>query len=170
MAENFERSVEWLLTDETGEEAQNDPSRAGNTYGLNATHLDSWGIGVDSLADVLTREFVETLYLDHIWTPCSCDALPSGLDYWLFDLGYRFNTVVAKRWLCTALKLNIDRFDIKLINSILEKRTPRDVIVEMDVLVRRRLKVQPDWDECKHWWTNRSNRARDRAIKLSREG
>ena len=45
--------------------------------------------------------------------------------------------------------------------------TTADIIRQMDVLVRRRLKVQPEWGECAHWWTNRANRARDRAVKLA---
>lgn len=169
MDKNIDQAVKWLLRDETGDEAQNDPSRKENVNGLSNKRVGLWTGSVDWADSDFTPAFAAELLLVHVWHPCGCDLLPSGLDYWTFDLGYRFSPVDARRWLCLAAGLRPEKFDPRLLEAMMGKKTPRDLILEMDVFVRRRQKVDPQWDVCKHWWTNRSNRARDRAIKLSRE-
>lgn len=166
MEQNFDQAVKWLWVDETGIEAENDPSRSSNRFGVSLAMLSLWT--GDRMYDAsFDKKRARGLFLDHIWNPFGCSDLPAGLDYWVFDCGYRFGGV-AKNWLALSLKLNPFKAEPRLVAEMIKKQTPRDIILEMDVFVRRRMKSDPAWEECKHWWTNRTNRARDRAIKLSR--
>lgn len=169
MDSNFKRSVELLLTDETGEEAANDPTRSGNVFGISPARLDLWAGDSYPGDKRLTRQNAIDLYKVHLWDACGCGSFVTGLDYWVFDCGYRFSPNDAFRWSYLALGLDPVRSSKVLFQELLSKRTPRDVILEMDVFVRRRMKVDPKWEVCKHWWTNRANRARDRAVKMSKE-
>jgi lysozyme family protein len=160
MAEVFERAVEAILVDEGGEEAENDPSRAGARFGVSAER-----IGI--LKEDLTKELAICFYAE-LWTAAGCEERSPALGYYLLDLSLRFSPEVAQKWL--RLALGLDQLAGKgQVEAKLAQISTRDLILLMEVFVRRRLKSDPRWEECKHWWTNRANRARDRAVKWSRE-
>ena len=166
MESSFRQAVEWLEIDETGKEAKNDPSRAYNKFGVTEHMVKEWT--GKTYSPGFSREEARDLLLKYKWIPLNCNKLPKGLDYWIFDCGYRFGPIAVK-WLYYALKLKGEKEEEKLLIEVLKTKIPRDVILEIDVYARKRLKVDPLWGECKHWWTNRTNRARDRAVKFSRE-
>ena len=161
MAEVFERAVEAILKDESGEEAENDPSRAEARFGV-FTHE----VGVDSREEI-TLEAAKAFYLQ-LWNRALCEKYSPALGYYMLDLSCRFGPEVPQKWMRLALGLD-QLAGLGQLNAKLEQLTTRDVILLMEVFVRRRLKSDARWEVCKHWWTNRANRARDRAVKWSRE-
>lgn len=168
MKDNFKSSIEWLFIDETGAESKAVPGQPLKVHAISAKHLALWTGRIGNRIDELSRVDAVALLRAHVWNEVGADNLESGLDYWCFDTCYRFGGDNCRRWLNLALGLDAHRkTDPAVIAACKAKMTTRDIILQMDVLVRRRLKVDPQWEECKHWWTNRTNRARDRAVKLS---
>lgn len=150
----LELVIRAVLADETGRESQNDPSRSSLRFGIK-----DWGVMEPGEAGARERYAA-------LWIAENFESYSLSLGYYLFDLSIRFNPVLAFRWL--KLGLGLDQLaDEKQVRLRLEQLTTRDVILLMEVYVRRRLKSEPQWPECKHWWTNRANRARDRAVKWS---
>lgn len=159
MDENFIRAWEGLLKDETGAESRNDPSRRNHVYGVARDTVGKWldGAGGGSLrGEGPSTGELQRLFHEKLWIVLSCNLLPAGVDYFVFDCGVRFSPGDSTRWLRLASEAG----------DPLVEPTPGDVIRRMDVFVRRRLKSDPRWEEYKHWWTNRANRARDRALKM----
>lgn len=168
MKDNFETAFTWLLIDESGPESKNDPSRGEVSFGVTAKKQALWLDKIEPFA-AYSRDDAKTLLKMHVWDKVYSDELSRGLDYWMFDCGYRFSPQDAVRWLSLSLDLK-PQAESRLVLEIVRTKSARDVILNMEVLVRRRMRVDPLWEECKHWWTNRTTRARDRAIKFSRNG
>lgn len=143
-------ALHWLILDETGEESTNDPSRNDPATRCATTH---------------TREIFEVT----LWERLAAERLPRGLDYYVLDCAFRFTIDDVQRWLNLSLRLPPENKSFKLVETCLQQQTVRDTILLMDAFVRRKLKTDPGWMMCKHWWTNRANRVRDRAVALSRE-
>lgn len=162
--ESFQRAVNYILVDETGEEAKNDPSRAEARFGLFEGQYRLYrGIPIEEASRSEARE-VYRLY----WEMLHGKELSPPLGYYLLDVAIRFNPGLAERWL--RLALGLDQLAVwGQVKTKLEELTTRDIVLLVEVFVRRRLKSDPQWEECKHWWTNRANRSRDRAVKWSRE-
>jgi hypothetical protein len=157
MKETFPIALKYLLADEMGKEAERDPSR--NTprhFAVTPAILHLYSEGSPQQLEVLTEEEASNILRAVVWDVVDADYLPLGVDYFAFDLGYRFTTPVARQWLMYAGAYSPDRPAATV------------MIEELDRLQRRRLRSDPQWASCKYWWTNRSNRPRDRAYKLCR--
>lgn len=163
MDERFRLAVSLLTRDEQGPESMNDPSRNSKILGVMDHRLAGWlSIPVDRIKTTRHGD-IERALRKEVWEACGCNGLPCGVDYFIFDCGVRFSIDDALRWLRLAYEINPTT---EITESILSRFTPADAIRRVDVYVRRRLKSEAQWDECKHWWTNRANRARDRALKM----
>lgn len=162
----FLQAFRYLIVDETGPESKNDPSRRGHTLGVDNSVISGWIDPIPGNTDGLCPAELELVFFAKIWKVCHCSELSPGLGYFIFDCGVRFGAANASRWLNLAAGLDMLRaFDKRLLTNI----SPADLVRRVDVYVRRRLKADPQWEVCKHWWTNRANRARDRALKMIRE-
>lgn len=108
MRENADRCISYVLISE-GEEYTNHPSDPGGPT--------KWGITLQDVrlhlkkgataADVkrLTKAQAIWVYKHKYWDALNCDALPSGLDYTIFDYGVNSGIARAGRVLRQALKL-----------------------------------------------------------------
>lgn len=95
MKNNFEQSLTNLLGSEGG--YQDDPEDTGNFLFDGRKGCTNWGITQAawesyvghkvSNADMrtLTWEKISDFYRKKYWNVCQCDALPSGIDYLVFD-------------------------------------------------------------------------------------
>ena len=146
-----------ILIDESGREARNDPSRANTRFGFKLKEGE----------ELSKDEAIERL--SKLWFEVQGERFSPGLGYFMLDVSLRFSPELAHRWL--RLSLGLDQLaSWGVVAGKLDEKTPRDIILLMDTFVRRRLKSEGLWPMCKHWWTNRANRARDRAVKWSQAG
>jgi lysozyme family protein len=87
MRENFDKALQLMLKHEGG--FVNHPSDPGGMTNLGVTQrvYEEWiGYEVDKQDMMkLTPEDVAPIYLKNYWEKASCDELPSGLDYVVFD-------------------------------------------------------------------------------------
>lgn len=164
-AARFSRSLRALLTDEGGIEAQNDPSREKLRFGVSERMLTLWD--AKHPFDELTAQQAAAMLQEHLWSRAGCAEYPVGLDYFMFDASWRFGSEQAEKWIKLAVGLDM-LAQRKMMLVLVSQLTASDCIRLVDVYIRRRLKSDPRWEVCKHWWTNRSNRVRDRALKMAR--
>lgn len=165
--ERFERAFATLLVDESGPEAE--AIRGFTRFTIDLEQLRSWYydplLTVDDLKVVDQLEAAQLVH-DNCWIKSSAELLPHGLDYYCFDSTFRFGQMNTMRWLNLACGLDSRANLFQSTFEALRKLPLEPVIVAMDLLIRRRLKSHAQWTENKHWWTNRCNRARDRALKV----
>lgn len=87
MLDNFERCLDLLLKDEGG--FVNNPSDPGGMTNLGVT-AKTWAAfkgrnTSEKEMKALTHNDVAALYEHKYWDACSCDEMPSGIDYLVFD-------------------------------------------------------------------------------------
>lgn len=104
--ERFERCLKALLRHEGGYvDHPRDPGGATN-LGITIGTARAYRLDLDHDGDVdkndvrlLTAESAAPVYRDGYWLACSCDKLPAGVDYMVFDLAVNSGTARAKRYL-----------------------------------------------------------------------
>lgn len=113
--ERFNRCLRAVLRHEGGYvDHSADPGGATNlgvTIGTaKAYRLDMDGDGDVDKADVrrLTPDAVGPVYRSGYWLKASCDKLPAGVDYIIFDLAVNSGTSRAKRYLQRAVGVKED--------------------------------------------------------------
>ncbi len=124
----------------------------------------------DDGCSALPRELV----LPALWSELNASSLPGGLDSFCLDASIMCGVEVVKGWLeiltfrsarSSSGKLYLGRYD-----SELQELTGENAVRSVELLWRRRLRVDPGWKEHGPAWTNRVNRAKRRAMKMiSRE-
>ena len=105
------------------------------------------------------------LYLEVYWKHPGCDTLGSGLDYFVFDTGLVCGgPAVVARWLELLAGPAARGFEeaIEYANQ-LDLET---AISGIEFYRRRRFKLSPLWPVLGAEWTNRTNRAKQRAMRL----
>lgn len=154
---NFQASLRFVLADETGREGSLDPERAGQIYGISDSAWAEYCKVTEHeklpLKDISIWEVADLYYLLY-WKPVRADYAPAGLDYYLFDLSYRFSPNRVNSWMGSW-----DAF-VAAGGSCLE------VVNSLDQLSRRMMKSTKSWETNYTYKTNRANRAIARARKL----
>jgi lysozyme family protein len=105
-ADRFARCLPALLRHEGGfVNHPRDPGGATN-LGITLGTAKAWRLDLDGDGDVdvndvrlLTRETAAPVYREGYWLATSCDQLPAGVDYMVFDLAVNSGTRRAKRYL-----------------------------------------------------------------------
>lgn len=106
----FQRALPILLSDEGG--FVNDAQDPGGVTNLGVT-LKAWAAYVGHAVTErdmrsLTPAVVAPFYLSEYWTACSCDALPAGLAYLIFDTAANEGPDRARMFLQRALGVVAD--------------------------------------------------------------
>lgn len=102
VAANFQQSLSFVLKSEGGwTDDPHDPGGA-TMYGIIQTEYDAYlkahSLPHQSVRYIHTAERDE-IYRNSYWDAMNCDALPSGLDYAVFDAAVNSGPARAKRWL-----------------------------------------------------------------------
>lgn len=139
MFENCDTAINWLLLDEVH-------SREEDAVKL-------WG-----------KDYRDWLISDY-WDPLCCNALSSGVDYFIFDLGFRFTPALVLKWMKTHYSVSTQS---ALLHTLCDRQNAdsRELIFYLDGLSRNNLRSLPEWKAKCSVWTNRANRVRDRALKV----
>lgn len=112
----------------------------------------------------LSRVGALRIYAQVYWKYPRCDALNSGLDYFVFDTGLVCGPARSAAWVEQLAGPAAHGFEeaIEYANS-LELET---AISGIEFFRRRRFKTDPLWPVLGAEWTNRCNRAKTRALRL----
>jgi len=105
MISNWEKSFSFLLKSEGG--YSNDADDRGGATNLGVTKK-AWEEYIGHPVDedkikYLTPEMVKSFYKGSYWDKCSCDALPEGLDYAVFDFAVNAGRGISAKCLQRAV-------------------------------------------------------------------
>ena len=163
--ENRKTSFEYALRDE-GENLHS--FRGLKKYGITLEVLQEFSHkdATSSVLAAIDRRSAFKLWHQIYWKHLSCDSLTDGLDYFVFDSSLVCGGPrVVGGWLqLLAFPAGTGSFDesIEYLNSI-ELET---AICGVEFYRRRRLRCSPTWPVLGAEWTNRCNRAKQRALVL----
>lgn len=170
MRETFEKMIAWVHADEG--EYSNDPKDPGGPTRLGITYKDlaryrgipeksAW-----SKVRGMKEDEVKAIYRKFYWDPLSCDDLPIGVDYFLFDSGLLSGIGTAAKWLQRSVGATPDGEIGPKTLAALDGKAP--AVLLGDLVTRRRasLKSLSLWRTYGKGWTNRVNKSRTRAVKL----
>jgi lysozyme family protein len=148
----------------------NDPDDPGGLtkFGITLEDYRSYISPTGTAEDVAALELPQAfkIYKERYWDPCSCDALPVGVDYFTFDSAILSGVGTAIRWLQRAVGATPDgRIGPKTMAAVAADH-PLDILLKMEALRRQRLHTLPTWWKYGRGWTNRVNRAVTRSKKL----
>lgn len=114
MKDNYDRCFELVIGHEGG--FQNDRRDRGNwtTGKIGSGELKGTKYGVSAMSypneDIknLTLDRAKEIYKRDYWDACSCDDLPLGVDYIVFDIAINHGVMDGKKFLQKAVGVTVD--------------------------------------------------------------
>lgn len=104
MNENWEKSIEFVLKEEGGENGELVPNDKGG--------YTKFGISTAANPDIdipnLTKEAAKQIYRERYWNACKCDELPWPYSIAVFDAAVNQGEGAARRMLQIALNVTVD--------------------------------------------------------------
>lgn len=169
MIDNFEKMIKWVHQDEG--EYSDDKGDPGGPTRLGITIHDYRRWFKDPLASAedvkkLTEDQVRAIYKAWYWDELSCDLLPSGVDYFMFDSGLLSGTRTAAKWLQRSVGARADGLIGEKTLELVQKDDPLQLLIKIERLRRSSLRSLPGWRRFGRGWTNRVNKSKLRAVKL----
>ena len=172
MISNWEKSFSFLLKSEGG--YSNDADDRGGATNLGVTKK-AWEEYVGHPVDEdeiksLTPEMVKSFYKGSYWDKCSCDALPEGLDYSVFDFAVNAGSGVSAKCFQRAVGVPDDSVIGPQTLSVLGKFRPESILEKM--LDERRkhyyniINKNPTQVKFLKGWMNRVDAVRQNALEM----
>ena len=170
MKETFEAMIQGVMDDEgpysNDKYDDGGPTRYGITYIDLAKYRGIPQRDAYRLVKGMDVDECKAIYKAFYWDPLSCDLLPPGIDYFVFDGGLHSGIGASPKWLQRAVGTTPDgKIGPKTIAAVNTHSPPQ---LLSDLVARRRayLKTRPDWKHFSLGWTNRVNKAEKRARKM----
>jgi lysozyme family protein len=121
MRGNWEKSLDWCLEDEGGNDDDPNDSGGRTSRGITQREYNAWCQMHNTPAgDVwhATAATIEAIYQAQYWQP-HCDYIPSGTDYLFFDMAVNMGPSRATMILQRALDVGIDgHFGVITMNAV----------------------------------------------------
>lgn len=136
--------------------------------GVTARNWENWSNSVASEATMrsLTPDDVRPFYRVNYWNTVSADALPSGVDWAVFDFGVNSGIARSAQYLQRILGVNVDGHIGPLTLSAANKRDPKELI---DLICNAReefLKSLSTFSQFGRGWLRRVDEVRTQAESL----
>ena len=103
---NFENAFDLLITHEGG--FSNHPDDPGGSTMYGVTEQVARENGYTGPMRDLTLDFAKSVYRKRYWDACQCDAMPTPIQYPLFDAAVNSGPGQAVKWLQAAAGIKAD--------------------------------------------------------------
>ena len=171
MQNNFDTCLNLVLKHEGGYvDHPKDPGGATN-LGVTKRVWEEW-VGHEVTKDdikQLAPNDVKPLYRKKYWNVCQCDALPTGLDYLVFDIAVNAGTGRAAKFLQSAVGATPDGV-IGAGTLTCVSRTPLSTVELIDIICNRRelfYKSLPTFATFGRGWLKRTEDVKQTAIQMA---
>lgn len=169
MDANFPRALAALLQSEGGySDDARDPGGVTN-LGVTKNVWEEWVRHPVTARDMkrLTIKDVTPLYRRKYWNRVNADALPSGLDYAVFDAAVNSGPGRAVKWLQAVLDVpESGVVDAATLDAMSDWKLPQ-LITAYNATRLAFLYTLPTWGTFGNGWTNRIVRLTDTASKMT---
>jgi lysozyme family protein len=172
MNSNFALCLKFLLLDEGGYTDNPNDSGGPTNKGITAREYVAWcHLHGSPAGDIrsISDATVATIYQQQYWQP-SCDPMPKGTDYILFDMNVNMGPVQGARLLQRALKVTDDGHIGVVTMEAAMKADPKILIpavTQEKILFYKELeREQPKDVVFDHGWMNRVANVQARAMRM----
>jgi len=172
MKHNFDQCLEMLLEHEGG--YVNHPDDPGGMTNLGVTKrvFDAYYTS-DANEDTmrgLTVDDVKPIYRDNYWAACSCEILPSGVDWAVFDYAVNAGSRRAAKCLQRAVEVDQDgHIGPKTLDAI-DKLYAENIINRMAIYREEHYRSLRTFDRFGKGWLRRNDKTRAQAIDMIAKG
>jgi len=168
MQDNFDKSLELILQSEGG--FVHNPADPGGMTNLGVT-AKTWaefkGRSVTAKEmKSLTPDDVAPLYEHKYWDACSCDALPSGIDYLVFDFAVNAGPGRSIKTLQSVLGVPKDGSIGPVTLQNVDIANKNDLIAQFSEAKKEFYESLPTFPTFGKGWINRINIARGNASSM----
>lgn len=169
MKNNFDIAFAKLLQHEGKFSNHPDDTGGITMYGITKVVWEEWiGHRVDEKAmRNLTPEKVKPLYRRKYWDAVRADALPSGVDYCVFDAAVNSGPGRAIKWLQQAIGVEQDGEIGPITLAAVRSANPKEVIRRYSAIRLAFLLELPTWKVFGRGWERRVAEVRNNATVLS---
>lgn len=170
MRENFDASLKAVLAHEGG--YVNHPRDPGGATNMGVTHrtYDAWrvsqGLSRRSVREI-TMDEVAAIYREQYWDAIRGDALPSGVDYAVFDFAVNSGPARAAKFLQGVLGVSKDGVIGAMTLQAVSVNSPVKVVRELCDQRLAWLKRLKHWDAFGRGWSRRVAEVRAMATDLA---
>ena len=165
---NFDQCFEWLLAHEGG--YVNNPRDLGGmtNLGVTASNWQNWthSIASETTMRDLTPDDVRPFYRVKYWNALSCDALPSGVEWAVFDFGVNSGILRSAKYLQRVLGVNQDGYIGQLTIDAAKVRDPKELIAAVCDARQEFLQSLSTFSQFGRGWLRRVNEVRTQAESL----
>lgn len=168
MKQNFDQCLEMLLEHEGGYVNDKHDSGGETNLGVTKRVFDAY-YTTDASTDVmkgLTVEDVKPIYKDNYWAACSCEILPSGIDWAVFDYAVNAGTRRAAKCLQKAVGAVEDGVIGPNTLDAVDKADEENIINRMAIYREGHYRSLRNFDRFGKGWLRRNDKTRQQAIKL----
>jgi len=167
VAENFDRSLKYLLVDEGGND--DDPADHGGrtSRGITQKEYNAWRAEQHLPARDVWRASdaeVKTIYHDEYWEPYG-DIFPTGIDYLYFDMAVNAGPHRAAVLLQRALGVVDDGRIGPITRQAITMTSPR-ILIDKYTQIKRNWYISLHQPRFTKGWLNRCDHVRNNAMKL----
>jgi lysozyme family protein len=172
MKQNFDQCLEMLLEHEGG--YVNHPADPGGETNLGVTKrvFDAY-YTTDASTDAmkgLTVEDVKPIYRDNYWAACSCEILPSGVDWAVFDYAVNAGTRRAAKCLQKAVGATEDgHIGPKTLEAV-DKLYPENIINRIAMYREQHYRSLSTFSKFGKGWLRRNDKTRQQAVNMITRG
>jgi lysozyme family protein len=161
MDQNFLTSLKFTLQYEGGYSNNSDDPGGATNFGITQhvynTYRNSKNLPIQSVKNISTDEMHE-IYENNYWNAATCQTLPSGVNFVVFDLAVNNGVGRAKQFLVVA-------------NNLYPNGSPSDII---DSICDQRLEFDKSlghsWAVFGNGWTRRIEGVRQQAKAMTNNG
>jgi lysozyme family protein len=165
---NWDKSFDLVIGSEGGfTDNVNDPGGA-TKWGCTKATWEKWTNRPVTIEDMknLTKEQVKPLYKARYWNAIYGDALPSGLDYCIFDAAINSGVFISSEWIQEIVGTPVDgAIGINTVAAI-SQINPITLINEFCDKRMAFLETRKTFPVFGNGWTERVKLVRNRAIEM----
>lgn len=169
MKQNFEKILQLVLVHEGGyANNKNDPGGA-TMKGITHRTYDAWrtsrGMPTRDVREITDRE-IAAIYRSQYWDVIKGDALPSGVDYAVFDFAVNSGPGRAAKFVQRILGVKVDGHLGELTLAAIKQADARQLIVALCDARLAWVKTLKTWKHFGRGWASRIASVKDNAIRM----
>ncbi|KFB11021.1 glycoside hydrolase family 108 protein [Nitratireductor basaltis] len=168
MDRNFARALPLVMKHEGGW-ADHPADPGGATMKGVTLHTFRRYVKADATKDdlrAITNEQIATVYYRHYWAAVNAQALPSGVDYAVFDFAVNSGPSRAAKYLQRIVSTTVDgRVGPKTLQAV-EAMDPSEIIIKLCNARMAFLRKLKHWPTFGNGWTRRVSEVRQDALNM----
>ncbi|CAB4201933.1 zliS Lysozyme family protein [uncultured Caudovirales phage] len=172
MKDNFDTCFDLLMITEGGYSNHKDDPGGKTKYGITEKTWIDYNKKLLSGSELhisrISKDMAKKVYKKDYWLKSSCDSLPLGIDYCVFDAAVNSGVAQASKWLQRCLRVHDDGIIGKDTLKAVQYCLPSDMIREFCTMRFTFLKTLKAYETFGNGWKNRINSVEKDSLSMAK--